>query len=113
MTTQATPARALPETSFERIAPVLRILGHPDRLRIVDLLMREEVTVADLADRLDLAPNAVSQHLTGMMAHEIVARRRDGRCVYYSVVHPAARSLMQCMYRNTTPTKAAAKPRKR
>ncbi len=90
----------MPEMSFERIAPVLKVLGHPDRLRIVELLMREEVTVTDLAERLGLAGNAVSQHLSGMAAHEIVARRREGRCVYYSVIHPAARNLMQCMYRN-------------
>jgi len=97
---QTTRAKPLPETSFERIAPVLRVLGHPDRLRMVDLLMREEVTVAELAERLGLAANAVSQHLTGMTAHDIVARRRDGRRVYYRVVHPAAKSLLQCMYRN-------------
>ena len=100
MMTRMSKTDPLPNTSFERIAPVLRVLGHPDRLRIVELLMREAVTVAELAERLDLAPNAVSQHLSGMAAHEIVARKREGRCVYYSVVHPAARSLLQCMYRN-------------
>jgi DNA-binding transcriptional ArsR family regulator len=103
MMTHMTKNKPLPEASFERIAPVLRVLGHPDRLRIVELLMREAVTVAELAERLGLAQNAVSQHLSGMAAHEIVARKREGRCVYYSVVHPAARSLMQCMYRNTKP----------
>ena len=100
MTSTKTARPQLHESVFDSIAPVLRVLGHPDRLRIVDLLMRREVTVADVAEELALAPNAASQHLSGMAAHGIVARRRDGRCVYYRVVHPAAKSLLQCMYRN-------------
>ena len=100
MTTSTQTKRRLPGAIFDDVAPVLRVLGHPDRLRIVDLLLREELTVADVADRLALAPNVVSQHLSGMAAHGILARRRDGRCVYYEVVHPAAKSLLQCMYRN-------------
>ncbi|HDZ20336.1 hypothetical protein LCGC14_0535920 [marine sediment metagenome] len=100
MTTKARAKPSLPDEVFSKIAPVLRVLGHPDRLRIVDLLLREDVTVADVAERLDLAPNAVSQHLSGMAAHSIVRRHRDGRRVYYRVVHPVAKSLLQCMYRN-------------
>jgi len=93
---------------FQTTAPVLRVLGHPERLRIVDALMRDEITVAQLAERLELAPNAVSQHLSMMLAHGVLARRREGRCVYYRVEHPAARSLLQCMWRNV-PQKSARK----
>ena len=100
MSITKTAKPTLSDDVFDSVAPVLRVLGHPDRLRIGDLLMRREVTVADVADRLGRAPNAASQHLSGMAAHGIVARRRDGRCVYYRVVHPAAKSLLQCMYRN-------------
>lgn len=99
MTTKARTKPSLPGEVFSQIAPVLRVLGHPDRLRIVDLLLRDDLTVADVAERLDLAPNAVSQHLSGMAAHGIVRRHRDGRRVHYRVVHPAAKSLLQCMYR--------------
>lgn len=90
----------LDESVFEVVAPVLRVLGHPDRLRIVEFLSRRQVTVAEVADALALASNAVSQHLSTMLARGIVARRRKGRRVYYRVVHPAARSLLQCMWRN-------------
>ena len=100
MSITKTAKPTLSDSVFDSVAPVLRVLGHPDRLRIVDLLMRREVTVADIAEELNLAPNAASQHLSGMAAHGIVARRRDGRCVYYRVVHPAAKSLLQCMYQN-------------
>jgi len=90
----------LGEPVFEAIAPVLRVLGHPDRLRIVSLLSGGQVTVAEVADTLRLAPNAVSQHLNIMRAHGIVRGVREGRKMYYHVVHPAAASLLQCMRRN-------------
>jgi DNA-binding transcriptional ArsR family regulator len=92
--------RALAETTFQSIAPVLRVLGHPDRLRLIERLMRSDLTVGELAEDLSLAPNAVSQHLSIMTAHHIVQRRRNGRYVHYDVVHPAARSLLECMWRN-------------
>lgn len=99
MTTK-TDKLSLPGDLFDHVAPVLRVLGHPDRLRLVDLLQQREIPVAELADTLGLAPNAVSQHLGKMLARGIVARRRKGKQVYYRVVHPAARSLLVCMRRN-------------
>lgn len=85
---------------FHAVAPILRVLGHPDRLRIVDELMRGDPAVGELAGRLDLPANAVSQHLNLLAAHGVVARRRQGRQVHYQVVHPAAKSLLQCMWKN-------------
>ena len=79
---------------------MLRVLGHAERLRMVDVLMREELAVAALARMLGLAPNAVSQHLNIMRAHGIVHRQRRGRRVFYRVVHPAARSLLRCLWKN-------------
>lgn len=85
---------------FDAVAPILRVLGHADRLRIVDELMRNSPAVGELAGRLGLAANAVSQHLNLLAAHGVVARQRRGRQVHYQVVHPAARSLLQCMWKN-------------
>ena len=91
---------ALAEDDFQAVAPILRVLGHADRLRLVERLMRQDLNVGELADQLDLAPNAVSQHLNLLAAHGVVQRRREGRHVHYEVVHPAARSLLQCMHKN-------------
>jgi ArsR family transcriptional regulator len=93
-------APSLAEGDFDAVAPILRALGHPDRLRMVERLMREDLNVGELAERLHLAPNAVSQHLNLLAAHGVVQRRREGRHVHYEVVHPAARSLLQCMHKN-------------
>ncbi|MHC4562147.1 MAG: ArsR/SmtB family transcription factor, partial [Planctomycetota bacterium] len=76
MTPPKNPRPRLSDDVFASAAPVLRVLGHADRLRIVDLLMREDVTVAEIAERLELAPNAASQHLNMMTAHGVLRRRR-------------------------------------
>lgn len=99
MKTRKKPSQ-LGSREYEKVAPVLRVLGHPDRLRMVDVLMREQLSVAQLAETLELAPNAVSQHLGIMRAHGIVRRQRRGRQVFYGVVHPAAQSLLRCMWRH-------------
>lgn len=90
----------LSEGDFQAVAPILRVLGHPDRLRMVESLMRDRRAVGELAETLELAPNAVSQHLSLLAAHGVVDRQREGRLVYYRVVHPAARSLLQCMWKH-------------
>ncbi len=91
----------LRDTDYKQAGAVLRVLGHADRLRLIDLLMREEMPVAELARRTQLAPNAVSQHLNHMLAHGILSRQRRGRCVYYQVTHVMAKNLLRCMWRNT------------
>lgn len=85
---------------IEEIAVVLRVLGHPHRLRIVELLMANRLTVTELAEQIDLPGPAVSQHLNHMKAHGILSAQRDGRTVYYRVAHPSAKSVIRCIYRN-------------
>jgi hypothetical protein len=45
-----------------------------------------------------------------MQARGILARRREGRRVYYSVVSPVARSLMRCMWQNGPALYASGEP---
>lgn len=82
---------------LEKAASVLRVLSHPHRLKIVELLQAEKMTVGELTESLGLAQNAVSQHLNSMKAHGILDRKREGRRVYYTVVHPHAKTVLGCI----------------
>ncbi len=82
------------------VAPVFRVLGHVDRLRIVNLLLQGDLSVGEVADTVRLAPNAVSQHLGILAAHRIVERVRDGRKVICRIAHPAVRPLVECVYQH-------------
>ena len=90
----------LDRTLLERAARTLRVLAHPVRLRIVELLLVESVSVGELAAAVRLPAAAVSQHLNIMRAHGIVEAQRDGRQVYYRVTSPQAEALVDCMKRN-------------
>jgi DNA-binding transcriptional ArsR family regulator len=90
----------LPAEVLRRAAAVLRVLAHADRLRIVELLGEGALSVSELTRRLGLAQNTVSQHLNFMKAHGILASRREGRSVFYEVVHPHAKTVLGCIRRN-------------
>ncbi len=87
----------IPMATLEQSAAVMRVLAHPHRLRICELLMAERVSVNDLARHLSLASNAVSQHLNIMKAHGLVTCEREGKVVYYRVCDPRASWLLQCI----------------
>lgn len=90
-------SEGLPMEVLERAAMALRVLAHPHRLKMIELLMSGPIAVGELADEIGLAPAATSQHLNHMRAHGIVEKRRDGRLVYYEVVHSSALTLMECV----------------
>ena len=70
------------------LAEIFKLVAHPDRIRIVEELGREERDVNTLADKLQLPGSRVSQHLAKLRAHRIVEERRDGRHHYYHLTHP-------------------------
>ncbi|MGD2110828.1 MAG: metalloregulator ArsR/SmtB family transcription factor [Phycisphaerae bacterium] len=92
--------KRIPTKTLQQVAPVLRILAHPHRLRIVEILLSEPVSVRKLASMLKLTPPVVSQHLGQMRSNGIVTPRREGKQVYYRVVNPNAANLIQCIQAN-------------
>ena len=82
---------------LERAAATIRLLGHADRLRILEVLETSESTVTDIQDKVDLPQATVSQHLAKLRAHGIVAADRAGQNVYYSVIEPKVQLILQCI----------------
>lgn len=70
---------------FQEKASLLRVLGHPVRLRIVAGLAREGACVKDIWECLELPQAVVSQHLKVMKEHGILEARRDGTRVRYAL----------------------------
>ena len=80
-----------------RAADMIRALGHPVRLRLVEALERGECCVSDLQGVLGVPQAIVSQHLAKMKAAGIVACRRDGVNVRYVVAEPRVLALLKCL----------------
>lgn len=71
------------------------MLANDTRLRLLHALVREkEVTVGDLAERLDMKPQAVSNQLQRLADRGIVAPRREGNYIHYRIVDPCVVSLL-------------------
>ena len=85
---------------LERMAAALRVLAHPHRLKMVELLMEQDLTVGELAEILEIPANACSQHLNLMRAHGLVIHRRRGKEVYYQVENISAANVIRCIRRN-------------
>lgn len=66
----------------------LKLLADPTRLRILALLLREELSVAELQEILDMAQSRISSSLALLRSAELVADRRDGKRAYYRLRAP-------------------------
>ena len=67
------------------MADVFKVLSDPTRLRILRVLMNQEVCVRDIADELGMGQSAVSHQLRILRDARLVQFRRDGKTVYYSL----------------------------
>lgn len=63
----------------------LKLLADATRLRIVALLSREELSVAELQEILDMGQSRISSHLALLRKGEIVLDRREGKKTFYSL----------------------------
>ena len=66
-------------------AEFFKALAHPLRIRIIDALREGEIGVNDLCERLRVEQSTVSQQLAQLRGRNIVAGRKEGQNVYYSI----------------------------
>ena len=84
--------------ALDRAAEMLRTLAHPARLRIVDLLnTANEMSVGNIADYLELAQAAASQHLNHMRRIGLIQSDRRGKEVWYSIADRRPIALLNCI----------------
>lgn len=76
-------------------AEFFRALGHPVRVRILQLLRGGEMSVGALQIELDLDSSGTSQHLAALRKQGLVSSRKSGTSVYYSVKDERTLGLLQ------------------
>lgn len=75
-------------------AEFLRVLGHPVRVRIVELLRDGERSVGELQAQLKLDSSGTSQHLGVLRRQGVLETRRQGTSVFYRVRDPRTFQLL-------------------
>jgi DNA-binding transcriptional ArsR family regulator len=77
-------------------AEFFRAMAHPARIRILELLSeKREQSVQALQERLSVDQPIVSQHLAKLRAHGVVAARKEGTTVIYSLADPRIAELLK------------------
>ncbi len=98
MTTATTaPTTQLRPDVLRHAAGIIKCLGHPMRLRLLELLEPGELTVSDLVEGTGANQAAVSQQLGILRGRGIVDARRDGSYVRYRIAEPGVRHILDCL----------------
>ena len=85
------------EVVSKQEAEILKVLGHPVRLMIVAGLCTNECNVKKIWECLGLPQATVSQHLALLKNKGIIVGKRGGAEVFYSVVNPLAKKIVEIL----------------
>ena len=86
-------------SAAEQASDLLKSLANRHRLLIVCQLIDGERSVGGLAGFLGIRDSTVSQHLALLRKDGLVATRRDGQTIWYSISSPPARAVLETLYR--------------
>ncbi len=90
---------------------ILKLLSDSTRVRILSLLVQEELSVAELQEVLDMGQSRISSHLGLLRQGELVHDRREGKKTYYALncyVGSPAGSLLEAACRSVASTEQIA-----
>lgn len=76
-------------------AEFFRALGHPVRLKMLELLRNDEKSVTEIQGQLEVEPSAVSQQLAVLRSKNLVEARKVGTTVLYRVRDPQIFELLE------------------
>lgn len=79
---------------YQLKAEFFKTLGHPARIRILELLSQREHSVAELLAEVGIEPAHMSQQLAVLRRANLVVFRKDGASVYYAITSPEIAQLM-------------------
>jgi DNA-binding transcriptional ArsR family regulator len=87
---------ALTAAKAAELESLFKVLASDTRLRLLHELARHgELCVTDLAESIDMSPQAVSNQLQRLVDQRIVASRRDGNRIHYRIVDCCVGGVME------------------
>jgi DNA-binding transcriptional ArsR family regulator len=97
MTAKAKSPKLTGLDALEEAAECLKTLAHPHRLRMIQMLLRGEYTVGELAEACGIPSHMASEHLRLMQRCGLLSPRKDGRKAYYQIAEPHLENIMTCI----------------
>ena len=82
---------------LQEVSGIVKMLGHSDRIRIVEFLESGEKSVGEVQRHTGLSQPVTSQLLRQMKDRKIVSCRRDGNRMFYSIASPLILKMLYCL----------------
>ena len=89
--------RLISLNALAEAAECLKILAHPHRLRMVQMLLQGRYSVGELAEACEIPSHMASEHLKLMQRTGFLSAEKDGRFVYYTIAEPHLANIMACV----------------
>ncbi|MBE1594266.1 transcriptional regulator, ArsR family [Streptomyces sp. 1222.2] len=120
-------AGAVSAPLYQLKAEFFKTLGHPVRIRVLELLSQREHAVSEMLGEVGVEAAHLSQQLAVLRRANLVVPRREGSAVYYSLANPQVAELLRVartilsgvlagqaeLLANLKATEPAAPPRRR
>jgi ArsR family transcriptional regulator len=87
---------------YQAKAEFFRMLGHPVRIRVLELLQDGPLPVRELLAAIEVEPSGLSQQLAVLRRSGIVSSRREGSSVVYALASGDVADLMRAARRILT-----------
>lgn len=88
-------AGAVSAPLYQLKAEFFKTLGHPVRIRVLELLSQREHAVSEMLTEVGVEAAHLSQQLAVLRRANLVIPRREGSAVYYSLANPQVAELLR------------------
>ncbi len=82
---------------LQQAAECLKVMAHPARLRMVEILMQGKYPVHEIARLCELPDAQACDHLRLLKGHGLLDSERQGRVVLYRIANPRLPKLLRCI----------------
>ncbi len=81
--------------TLEQIAELFKVFADATRVRILSLLLGQELCVGDIAEALEMSQSAVSHQLRILKQMHLIKYRREGKNLLYSLADDHVRTILE------------------
>ena len=89
------PTSIIDEHLAAHVAELFRAFSDTRRVRILSVIVEQEMNITHLAELVGVTESAVSHHMRGLRQMRLVKSRRNGKEVFYYVDDPHIIALFQ------------------
>lgn len=86
---------------YKKASEVLKAMGHPARLQIINGIIENECSVTKIQEKLGLPQSTISQHLKILKNSKIIKGRRETTRVCYKVINKSVIEIINIIDKKT------------